>query len=150
MKKQSVNTIARKLFLTNILALVVLVSFQNKAEASSYNETRVDSLVSTTTTKSENVLVSYLGSNQDGVFFTVKYNNEKSAKFNIVIKDQSGDELYSGTFDNKAFAKEFLLPRDCDANRITISLSSEKENFVQAYNLSIKTDMVQDVVVSKN
>ena len=150
MKKQSVNTIARKLILTNILALVVLVSFQNKAQASSYHTTHVDSAVNTMTSKNENVSVNYIGSNQDGVYFDVKYNNDKSASFTIVIKDDNGEELYSGNFSKKAFEKQFLLPRDNDASRITISLSAGKEKFLQSYNLNIETNTVQDVVVSKN
>jgi len=149
MKKQSVNTIAKKLFFGNILAAVIFLSFQNKAQASSYHATHVDSVVNTEN-KSEKVLVKYIGSNEDGVFFNVKYSNEKSANFNIVIKDQRGEELYSGSFDDKNFDKKFLLPKDSEANYITISLSSAKDNFVQSYNVSIKTNMVQDVVVSKN
>lgn len=149
MKKQSVNTIAKKLFYGNILAAVLFLSVQNKAQAS-YHVTHVDSAINTVTNKAEKVLVKYIGSNDDGVFFNVKYNNEKSENFNIVIKDQSGEELYSGTFDDKNFDKKFLLPKDNDANYITIALTSRKENFVQTYNVSIKTAMVQDVVVSKN
>jgi hypothetical protein len=149
MKKQSVNTIAKKLFFGNIIAAVLFLSFQNKAQAS-YHESLVDSAISTVINKSEKVLVKYISNNEDGVFFNVKYNNEKGETFNVVINDQSGEELYSGTFDDKNFDKKFLLPKDVAASTITIAVTSGKEDFIQTYSLNTKAVMSLDVVARKN
>ena len=146
MKKQSVNTIAKKLFFGNIVAAVLFLSFQTKAHAAHH----VEPAITKVTDKSEKVSVKYIGSNENGVLFNVKYNNEKGENFSIIIKDQSGEELYNGSFDDKNFDKKFLLPKDNDASYITIAVTSNKQNFVQSYNVSIKSVMVQDVVVSKN
>jgi hypothetical protein len=146
MKKQSVNTIAKKLFFGSMIAAVLFLSFQNKAAASD----RINSQRNTVTDKSEKVLVKYIGSNEEGALINIKYNNEKGENFRIVIKDQSGEELYTGTFDDKNFDRRFLFPKENEANNIIISLRSASENFVQTYKVSIKTSMVQDVLVSKN
>ena len=149
MKKQSVNTIAKKLFFGNIVAAVLFLSFQNKAQAS-YHVSYVDSAVNTVINKSEKVLVKYIGNNEDGVFFNVKYNNEKGETFNVVINDQSGEELYSGIFDDKNFDKKFLLPKGVAASAITIAVTAGKENFVQTYSLNTKAVMSLDLVARKN
>jgi hypothetical protein len=146
MKKQSVNTIAKKLFFGSMIAAVLFLSFQNKVTASD----RSKSAINTVTDKTEKVLVKYVGSNEEGALINVKYNNEKGENFRIVIKDQSGEELYAGTFDDKNFDRRFLFPKENEVNNIIISLKSASENSVQTYKVSIKTSMLQDVFVRKN
>jgi hypothetical protein len=98
----------------------------------------------------EKVIVKYIGSSKDGVFFNVKYNNVKGESFDVVITDQNGETLYEGSFNDKNFDKKFLLPEDNEATSISISLKSGKSNFIQSYNVSINSSTVKDVVVSRN
>ncbi len=146
MTKQSVNNIVKSVFLSGILSVVILLSAQDKALANAGK--RSDSAINVT--KAENVSVKYVGSSEDGVFFNIKYRNDKGETFTIVITDENGETLYEDSFNEKSFDKKFLLPDDSEASYLTISLKSGRENFTQSYNVSISTNSVKDVVVSKN
>jgi hypothetical protein len=146
MKKQTVNNIAKRVFLGSIVAVVILLSAQSKAIAG--NNSRNDSAINVN--NSEKVSVKYIGSSEAGVFFDVKYNNVKGETFDIVITDQNDETLYEGSFNDKVFDRKFLLPQDNEASSISIALRSAKGNFIQSYNVSINTNTVKDVVVSKN
>jgi hypothetical protein len=146
MKKQTVNNIAKRVFLGSIVSVVIFLSAQNKAIAG--NNFRSDSAINVN--NPEKVSVKYIGSSADGVFFNVKYNNVKGETFDIVITDESGETLYRGSFNDKFFDKKFLLPEDNESSSISIALKSEKEKFAQSYNVNISTSTVKDVVVSQN
>jgi hypothetical protein len=145
MKTQSVNNIAKKLFLGSILFAVILLSSQSNATAA-VTDFRSDSALSVN--KPEYVFVKYVGSTEDGLFFNVKYNNEKGQNFDILITDEDGETLYEGSFSDKFFDKKFLLPEDSDASLVTISLKSGKDNFIKSY--SVKSNTVKSAVVNKN
>ena len=144
MKTQSINDIAKKLFLGSILFAVIILSAQSNATASVTNF-RSDSAISVN--KPEYVFVKYVGSTEDGLFFNVKYNNEKGQDFAILITDENGETLYEGSFSDKVFDKKFLLPEDSDASLVTISLKSGKDNFVKSY--AVKSSIVKNIVSNK-
>lgn len=146
MKKKTVNNIAKKLFIGSILSVVLLLSAQDKAAAavSLKNDSTINA------SKSDKVLVKYMGYSEDGLYFNVKYNNEKGKDFDVVIKDENGETLYEGSFNDKAFDKKFLLPKDYEVSFISIAVQSGRENFVQSYNVTVKSSTIKDVVVSKN
>jgi len=147
MNKQTVNNIAKRLFLVSILSAFILFAAQSKAIASE-NGSKNDTVINVN--KSENVLVKYIGSTRDGLYFNVKYNNEKGQSFDIVIKNETGEILYDGSFNDKTFDKKFLLPKDEDVSFISISLRSNENDYVQSYNVTIKSNTYDDVVVKKS
>jgi len=141
MKTQLANNIAKKILLGSILSAVIILSAQSNAIAAATNF-RSDSAISVN--KPEYVFVKYVGTNEDGLFFNVKYNNEKSQDFAILITDENGETLYEGSFSDKVFDKKFLLPEDNDASSVTISLKSGKDNFVKSY--SVKSSIAKNIV----
>jgi len=49
--------------------------------------------------------VQYIGSVEDGLYFSVKLDNPNGDKFTLVIKDQNGSELYVQNYSDKKFFK---------------------------------------------
>jgi len=145
MKTQTVNNIAKKLFLGSILTAVIFLSAQNKAIATgTYNDSTIKENMA------GKVLVKYIGNSEDGLFFNVKYSNETGKYFDVVIKDESGEILYEGNFNDKNFDKKFLLPKDHDVSALSIAVNAGKNYFVQSYSVITKTNSSKEVVVSKN
>lgn len=144
MKIQSVNNIAKKLLLVSFLSAILFLSAQSNALA---DGNYLKSTPSNTTDNPKTIFVKYVGSTQDGLFFNVKYSNEKGQDFDILITDEHGETLYEGSFNDKFFDKKFLLPEDSDASLVSISIKSGKDNFVKTY--SINDDIVKNVVVLK-
>ena len=145
MRTQSVNNIVRKFILGSTLLLAVFLFGQSNAIAANY---AVKNNSSHNINKPNKIFIKYAGSNTDGLFFTVKYNNEKGLDFDILITDEYGETLYEGSFSDKIFDKKFLLPEDSDASLVTISVKTGNDNFVKSY--SIDSDIVKNVVVTKN
>lgn len=145
MRTQSVNNIVRKFILGITLLFAIFLFAQDNALASIKY---VKSNSSTNINKPNKLLIKYVGSTTDGLFFNVKYNNEKEQDFEIRVTDENGETLYEGTFNDKVFEKRFLLPEDCDASLVTISLVTGNNNFTKSY--SINSDNVKNVVVTKN
>ena len=103
MKKQTLNTIAKRFFLGNILAAALFLSAQAKANTPlPTNDTYLDSTVA------NKLDLKYLGNTNDGLEFDVKYNNVSGKYFSFVIKDQSGDILFEQSYNNKQFFKYAL------------------------------------------
>lgn len=147
MNNQSVNNIVKRVLVSSILSAFILLAAQSNAIASektSKSDTAING------SKSESLFVKYIGSTENGLYFNVKYNNEKGQNFDIIIKNESGEILYDGSFNDTFFDKKFLLPQDQDVSFISIALKSDKDNFVQSYNVSISPNTYKNVVVSKN
>jgi len=146
MNKQTVNN-AKRFFLVSMVSAFILFAAQSKAIANN-NGSNKDTAI--TVNNADNVSVRYIGSTEDGLYFNVKYNNEKGQDFAIIIKNENGETLYDGSFSDKTFDKKFLLPQDENVSFISISLKSSKDDFVQSYNVTIKPNTYNDVVVKKS
>lgn len=142
MKTQSVNNIAKKLVLVSILFAAIILSSQSKAIAAT--DFSNDSAISVN--KPEYIFIKYVGCTEDGLFFNVKFNNEKGQHVDILITDENGETMYEGSFSDKFFDKKFLLPEDSDASLVTISLKSGKESFVKSY--TVKSSIVKNVAIN--
>lgn len=143
MKTQTINTIAKKLFVASLLTASLFFSAQTFAARNFGDSTIKENLAG-------KVSVKYIGNSEDGIFFNVKYNNEKGKYFDVVIKDESGEILYSGNFNDKSFDKKFLLPKDHEVSSLSIAVIAGKNDFVQNYNVTVKSNTYTDVVVSKD
>ena len=141
---QSVNNIVRKFILGSTLLLAIFLFAQSNVIAAKYD---VKNNSSFNINKPNKIFIKYAGSTSDGVFFNVKYNNEKGLDFEILITDEYGETLYEGSFSDKVFDKKFLLPEDSDASLVTISVKTGNNNFVKSY--SVESDIVKSVVVTK-
>src|SRR5580692_9297798 len=55
--------------------------------------------------------VQYLGVQDDMIVFNVSYSNPEGNRFVITVRDQDGTALFTQAFSEKAFYKQFRLPK---------------------------------------
>jgi hypothetical protein len=145
MKKQSINTIAKKFFAGSIIAAVLFLSAQTKtnAQSSIYKNVVVEA-----SAQDNKLQVKYLGNNEDGVLFNVKYNNANAADFSIIVTDETGEVLYKNDFNDKNFDRKFMLPKIY--SKVVFSVRNDKDKSEQAFTINVSSRIVEDVVVSRN
>lgn len=143
MNNQSVNNIAKTIFLGTLLSVTVLFATTAKAAGNSGNPVSVDSVAS----KAE---IKYAGLDADELLsFTVKYNNPSGRRFSLLVLDENGENLFNAIYSDKKFSKAFKLPA-ASVNNLTFLIQGVKENFKEVFNIDVNTRQVTDVVVSKN
>src|ERR1700754_3190612 len=90
-----VRRVVNKMVLT---AVITAAGFAAHAQAS-----QVKQDIPATPTAS----VKYIGSQEEMVSVSVKYNNEAGHRFTVTVRDQEGFQLYQGSFTEKKFSKTF-------------------------------------------
>jgi hypothetical protein len=147
MKTQTLNTIAKRFFLGNILAAALFLSAQAKANTPKTAANQNIVLDSSSAYKLDLV---YVGNSAEGLEFDVRYNNLSGKYFSFVIKDENGDVLFEQSYNNKAFYKKVQLPEVGDVKALTFTILNEKNKIVQTKDVKISTNLVQDVLVKIN
>lgn len=137
MKKQSIQTIARKFFLGSLMAAAMFLSV-NAANASSHG-----------TIDASKVEVKYTGVDKYNLLsFKVKYSNPSGNTFSLTVLDENGDQLYRGFYGDKQFDKTFKLPKS-EVSKVSFVIEDSRDAVKEKFDVNIKTKEVEDVVVSK-
>lgn len=137
MKQTSIQTIAKRFFLGNLLAAALFLS----ANAAT---------VSTANVASDKVEVKYTGVDKyNQLSFNVKYSNPTGNTFNLTVLDENGESIFKGFYGDKQFDKTFKLPKS-EVSKLTFLIEDGKESFKQKFEVNIKTQVIEDVVVSKS
>ena len=145
MKKQTLNTIAKRFFLGNILAASLFITAQSKANtALPRNTTLIDSIVAS------KLDLKYVGITTEGLEFDVKYNNISGKYFTFVIKDEYGEVLFEQSYNTKQFFKKVQLPQVGDVKSLTFNIVADRNKLVQSKEVKITTNIVEDVLVRIN
>lgn len=139
MKKQSINTIAKRFFLGNILAAMFFLS----ANANTVS-TKVSALDPT-----KKIEVKYVGTEKEKMFFNVKFNNEAGKSFKVYILDEVGEVIFSDKYSEKVFDKKFVFPTNMDINKLTFLIQSEKGSYKEIFDVAVNTNSVSEVSVTK-
>lgn len=147
MKTQTLNTIAKRFFLGNILAAALFLSAQAKANTPKELGSEHVILDSSSAYKLDLV---YVGNSSEGLEFDVRYNNISGKYFSFVIKDDNGDVLFEQSYNNKAFYKKVQLPEVGEVKSLTFTILNEKNKLVQTKEVKISTSLVEDVLVKIN
>ncbi|MEO7531853.1 MAG: hypothetical protein ABIS69_10590 [Sediminibacterium sp.] len=136
MKKQTIQTIAKRFFLGNLLAATLFLS----ANAATGKATTVN------TDKAE---VKYTGTDKFSLLtFNVKYSNPSGNTFNLTVLDENGEAIFKSFYGDKQFDKTFKLPK-LESSKFTFVIEDGKESFKQKFDVNIKTSVIEDVIVSK-
>ena len=99
--------------------------------------------------QSESAIVKYLGMQDDMIVFNVSYANPEGSKFQLIIKDQDGTQLYQNIFNEKTFYKQFRLPK-ADKDRIIFVIRNGKEaEMVKTFEVNVNSRFVQEIAVRK-
>lgn len=137
MKKQSVQTIAKRFFLGNLLAATLFLSAN--AATGSNGKTSVD--------KAE---VKYTGTDKSNLLsFNVKYNNPSGNTFNLTVYDENGETIFRSFYGDKQFDKTFKLNKQ-EASKYSFVIEDGKQSYKERFDVNIKTQVIEDVVVSKS
>lgn len=99
--------------------------------------------------QSENATVKYLGLQDDMIVFNVAYANPDGNKFQVIVKDQDGTQLYQNVFSGKAFYKQFRLPR-ADKDRLVFIIRNGRDaDVVKTFEVNVNSRITQEVSVRK-
>jgi hypothetical protein len=139
MKKQSINTIAKRFFLGNVLAAMFFLS-----ATANTGSTRVSAIDPT-----KKVEVKYVGTEKENLFFNVKFNNEAGKSFKVYVLDELGEVIYSDKFTEKVFDKKFVFLASQDVNKLTFLIQTDKGSYKEIFDVAVKSNNVSEVSVTK-
>ena len=75
--------------------------------------------------QAESAIVKYLGTQDDMIVFNLSYANPEGSKFQLIVKDQDGTQLYQNIFSEKTIYKQFRLPK-ADKDRIVFVIRTAR------------------------
>lgn len=129
----STRTLGKKMVMMLLVAVITLTS----ATANTSDSTVDD----------ENVTVSCLKMEAGQVYFNVKFENADGGRFDIIVNDAAGDNLYRATFTGKNFNKVFRAP--VDNGKLVVIIRDAKEKTSHAFELTTESKMVQQIYVKR-
>jgi len=89
-----------------------------------------------------------LGTSDGMLLFEVKVNNASGERFRVIVKDVDGSVLFQNYYQDKNFAKKFMIPRP-DGDRLIFLVKSPSGNTSQSFEINSSTRVIEDVVVTK-
>lgn len=141
MNTQSLRNTITKSITAGVVAVLLLVAspFTGKANNNKDEVARIDNQVS----------VQYAGTSENAVMFRVQFANPEAQKFTLTIKNEAGDVLYRGHFNNANFNKTVhLLNEESEMNPVFI-ISAGDQKIERSFNVNRTTGTTEDVVVTK-
>ena len=94
-------------------------------------------------------MVKYLGTQDDMVVFNVSYANPDGSKFQLIVKDQDGTPLYSNTFSDKSFYKQFKLPKSDKDRIVFVFRDGHDADIVKTFEVNVNSRFVREVSIKK-
>ena len=140
--KQSFLKLSGKKFITAafLSASVLLTSFNSGAAGHSNIEILSGGKSS----------VLFTGNTDEALLFKVHINNDKGDDFTINIKNENGNLLYSGSFRDINFLRQFkVLKGEEDGQRYFFNISSGNKDLEETYIISATTHTTEDVRINK-
>ena len=93
----------------------------------------------------ENASVSCLKMEEGQVYFNVKYENADGGRFDVLVNDINGDNLYRSTFTGKNFNRVFRAPVE---NGKLVIIIRDAQGF-HKFELTTESKMVQQILVKR-
>lgn len=121
---------------TAILLLVVLVTL-----------TSATANVPDSTYEDGDASVSCLKMEEGQVYFKVNFENADGGRFDILVNDVNGDNLYRATFYGQHFNKVFRAP--VENGKLVIIIRDTKDRTDHKFELSTESRMVQQILVKR-
>jgi hypothetical protein len=136
MTKQTIQTIAKRILVGNLLAATLFLS--------------ANAATGTTTVAADKAEVKYTGVDKyNQLSFNVKYNNPAGNTFTLTVLDETGEAIYKNFYGDKQFDKTFKLPKG-EVSKLTFVIEDNKTSYKEKFDVSVKTQVIEDVIVSKN
>ena len=143
MKQSFVKTTAKK-FVTAafISASILLTSFSVKAAT---GNNAIIEIIS-----NDKPSIQFAGSTTDALLFKVHLVNDKADNFNVTIKNNEGALLFSKTFNDVNFDKQFKILKGDDSNSsYYFTITSSNKNLEETYVISSTLKTVNDVTINR-
>jgi hypothetical protein len=121
---------------TAVILMAVMVTF-----------TAASANVDTTLEDGENATVSCLKLEEGQVYFNVKFENADGGRFDILVNDVTGDNLYHAAFSGKNFNRVFRAP--VENGKLVIIIRDGKDKISHKFELSTESKMVQQILVKR-
>ena len=97
----------------------------------------------------KDVVVRYLGTQDDMVSFTVSYKNPEGKKFSVIVLDQDNVQLFQRVYSDKDFEKNFRFPKS-DKNKLTFVIRNFKDaDISQSFAINVNAYYVKDIAIRK-
>lgn len=133
MLKASATTINfKRAFL--FLSIVVLTSFSSFGQDS------------TSAVTADPAYVSFLRVTNGHLFFTVKFDNPNGRRFDIIINDSDGENLYRSNFSGKNFGKVFRAP--AELGKLYVNIRPYGSKTEHKFEISSEARVIQDIYVT--
>ena len=141
MKKQSVQTIAKRFFFGNLLTAVMFLSANaNTLPVKNYNPVYAPGA---------KVEVKYTGLDlENQLSFNVRYSNPTGSTFNLVVLDEAGEILYKGYYWDKNFSKTFKLPKS-EISKVVFVIEDSRNSVKEKFTVNIKSNVYEEVTINK-
>jgi len=98
----------------------------------------------------ENTNIQFTGSTTDALLFKVHINNQKGDNFTITIKNRNGDVLFSKSFNDADFQKQFkVLKEDQPSDIYYFTITSNNKSLEDSYAISTTARTIDDVIINK-
>ncbi len=126
-------------------ALVLILS------GSSYVNAQVTQVAATTRhqgTGVNNAVINHLGTSNGMLLFEVKVDNASGEKFRVIVKDTDGTILFQDSYDDKNFAKKFMIPKP-ESDKLVFVIKSASGNISQSFQINSSSRVVEEVVVKR-
>ena len=95
-------------------------------------------------------IVKYVGVIDNQFVFQFNYDNAAGEAFTITVRDEVGNLLYSGKFNDKKFSKQFRMDKtELGNSNLSFILTSQNDKQSQVFKVSTVSRVVDDVVVTK-
>lgn len=141
MKKQTIQSIAKRFFLGNLAVALMFLS----ANATLHPNKNIGTVYNV----SGNAEVKYTGVDANNLLsFKVKYNNTSGNNFILTVIDEDGQGLFKGVYSDNKFEKTFKLPKS-EVNKVTFVLEDTKTSVKEKFTVNVKTNVSEEVIVSK-
>lgn len=121
------------------LAIMLLVAI--------FTLTSATANTSDSTTDDENASVSCLKMEEGQVYFKVKYDNVAGGRFDVLVNDGTGDNLYRATFTGKNFDRVFKAP--VDNGKLVIIIRDINSRTNHTFELTTEARMIEQIYVKR-
>ena len=91
--------------------------------------------------------VRYIGLIHGNLMFDINYPNLKNIPFNLVIKDENGEELFHKEYSGTFFHKRVQLDKFDDNVKLTFLINNINDSILSSKDVTINTKYVEDVLV---
>jgi len=141
MKANSVSTRVAKAVFALVAAVVLFVSNPLTSQAGMIKNKK------TATLPESQVSVSYVGSNENNVIFSVKFENPTAARFWLIIKNGAGEIIYRQASNDVHFSRAIYLEGSESKMNPTFIIRKGNEESVHSFAVSLST--TEQVSVTK-